>query len=133
MNGNLGTTIEHSVSGDSVRDPASLPRRKRLGQNHFADVPLLDNIGNDRRQTFSPARLEYHKYDCAAIHGRPGRVLAELHPGGFRLHLLDWRRGPGLHLKIATVMQGRTWKHDCSQYTGPPEAVRRSSYLRSGE
>ena len=53
VNGNLGTTIRHSTSGDSFKDPASLPSVSVSVRDAVTDVTLLDNIGNRASSVFS--------------------------------------------------------------------------------
>ncbi len=54
VNSNLSTTIGHSASGDSIRDPANLPSVSVSVRDAVTDVTLLDNIGNRADSLFSP-------------------------------------------------------------------------------
>ena len=127
VNDAIGTTIEHSVSGDSIRDPANLPSVGVSVQNRFTDVTLLDNIENQADRLFSASNatntiaqrftvgpdeysLSYIQVDFAsASTGVEVRVCAE-----------DSIAKPGTG-------------YNCSQYTGPeaPSAGLHTYYLAS--
>ena len=126
VNNTLGTTIGHSVSGDSVRDPAGVPNVRVSVEDAFTDVTLLDNIGNRADRLFSrenstntiaqPFRVGQDEYSLSYV-----QVDFASTSGGVEVRV------------CAEDSIARSSDGDCLQYTGPaaPSAGLHTYYLAS--
>ena len=127
VNNAIGTTIEHSVSGDSIRDPANLPSVGVSVQNRFTDVTLLDNIGNQADRLFS-AKMSTNTIAQPFTVGPDEYSLSYI-----QVDFASASSGVEVRVCAEDSAAGKTPGSDCSQYTGPeaPSAGLHTYYLAS--
>lgn len=115
VNGDLGTTIRHSASGDSFKDPASLPSVSVSVNDPISDVTLLDNIGNTTAdRLFSPES------------GTSTNTIAQrftVGPDEYSLNYIQVdfaaaSQGVEVRVCAADSAAGKATGSDCSQYSG---------------